>query len=135
MSDHDTARAKAPLDSCGYIDRGGGGWRDRPDGSPLLTQFSARPPDPSSRQQQAQWRRAPQAVNVKKEFRVAKWPEQRRASRAGKLMTWNAAWCGTFPDGVDYLNLPRGQTLGYKRHPFVRDWWRCVDLDGKAARP
>ncbi len=197
MSDHDTARAKALLDTYGYIDRDGDGWRDRPDGSPLLIEYSAQP-DQLSRQQQELWRKAMQAVNVKIEFRIAKWPEQLKASRAGKLMMWGVAWGGTFPDGADYLNLLYGpnkgqanharfdlpafnvlyqrqsvmidgpereevmrqakalavsympykvtghriatdllhsQVQGYKRHPFVRDWWRYVDLDAEAAKP
>ena len=36
MSEYDPARAKALLDLYGYVDRDGDGWRDMPDGSPLV---------------------------------------------------------------------------------------------------
>ena len=35
MSEQSPARAKALLDSFGYIDRDGDGWREQPNGSPL----------------------------------------------------------------------------------------------------
>ena len=36
MSDYDPARAKALLDLYGYVDRDGDGWREQPDGRPLV---------------------------------------------------------------------------------------------------
>jgi ABC-type transport system substrate-binding protein len=131
-------------------------------------------------------------------FKIAKWPEQLKASRAGKLMMWGVAWGGTSPDGTYYLDLlygpNRGQANharfdlpafnrlyeqqsalpdgperdaliaqalrlsvvympykatahriatdllapavhGYRRHPFVRDFWRYVDIESREADP
>ncbi len=48
-SEYNPARAKALLDLYGYVDRNGDGWRERPDGSPLVLQ-SATQPDQRSRQ-------------------------------------------------------------------------------------
>jgi len=115
MSDHDLARAKALLDLYGYVDRNGDGWRDLPDGSPLVIEYSAQP-DQLSRQQQELWKKAMDAVNVKIEFKLAKWPEQLKASRAGKLMMWGVAWGGTFPDGQDFLDLLYGPNKGQANH-------------------
>jgi ABC-type transport system substrate-binding protein len=36
MSDYSPARAKALLDLHGYVDRNGDGWREQPDGRPLV---------------------------------------------------------------------------------------------------
>ena len=36
MGEYDPAKAKALLDIYGYVDRDGDGWRDLPDGSPLV---------------------------------------------------------------------------------------------------
>ena len=36
MGDYDPARAKALLDMYGYVDRDGDGWREQPDGEPLV---------------------------------------------------------------------------------------------------
>ncbi len=49
MGDHDPARAKALLDVFGYVDRDGDGWRERPDGSPLLVTLNTQA-DRTSRQ-------------------------------------------------------------------------------------
>jgi ABC-type transport system substrate-binding protein len=45
MSDYSPARAKALLDLYGYVDRNGDGWREQPDGSPLVLAW---PPCPAS---------------------------------------------------------------------------------------
>ena len=39
MRSYDPARRKALLDKFGYIDRDGDGWRDLPDGKPLMLQI------------------------------------------------------------------------------------------------
>jgi ABC-type transport system substrate-binding protein len=130
-------------------------------------------------------------VRVRVDFRIAKWPEQLKQSRAGKLMMWGVAWGGANPDGQYYLDLMYGPNkgqanharfdlpafnalyekqavmpdgpereavmreakllgvaympykvvahriatdlmhaplVGYQRHPFMREWWRYVDV-------
>ena len=42
-SGYDSARAKALLDIYGYVDRNGDGWREQPDGSPLVLTMSTEP--------------------------------------------------------------------------------------------
>ena len=42
-SDHDVARAKALLDLYGWVDRDGDGWREQPDGQPLLVECATEP--------------------------------------------------------------------------------------------
>ena len=137
-------------------------------------------------------------IKVRIEFKIAKWPEQLKASRAGKLMMWGVAWGGVNPDGQYYLDLLYGpnkgqanharfdlpefnalhqraavmpdgpereavmarakalsvaympykviahriatdlmhpHVQGYKRHPFLRDWWRYIDVEAAPARP
>ena len=39
------------------------------------------------------------SINVNVEFRPAKWPENLKASRSGKLMMWRVGWNATQPDG------------------------------------
>jgi len=196
MSEYDVPRARALLDLYGYVDRDGDGWRDLPDGRPLVLEYSSQP-DQVSRQQQELWQKAMGAIQVKIQFKIAKWPEQLKASRAGKLMMWGVAWGGVNPDGQYYLDLMYGpnkgqanharfdlpafnalyertavmpdgadretlmreakqlgvvympykvtahriatdlmhpQLQGYKRHPFLRDWWRYVDIEMPAPQ-
>ena len=136
------------------------------------------------------------AIDVRIEFKLAKWPEQLKQSRAGKLMMWGYGWTAGSPDGTYFLDLGYGPNkgganhsrfdlpafnelhrkqavladgpqrdavmreanllftaympykftthrinldltqpwlVGYRRHPFLRDWWRYVDIDDGAA--
>jgi ABC-type transport system substrate-binding protein len=43
FSDYDPARARALLDVYGFVDKDGDGWRERPDGSPLLLKVNSEP--------------------------------------------------------------------------------------------
>jgi ABC-type transport system substrate-binding protein len=195
MSDYSVARAKALLDLYGYTDKDGDGFRDLPDGRPLVLEYSSQP-DQLSKQLQELWRKAMAGVNVKIEFKIAKWPEQLKSSRAGKLMMWGVAWSAANPDGSYFIDLMYGpnkgqanhsrfdlpafntlfkrqgvmpdgperdalireaalmgvawmpykvnshriitdllhpQVIGYRRHPFMRDFWRYVDIDPSRA--
>jgi ABC-type transport system substrate-binding protein len=40
---HDPAKAKALLDMFGYVDRDGDGWRETPDGKPLVFEYATGP--------------------------------------------------------------------------------------------
>ena len=191
MSEHNPARAKALLDSFGFVDRDGDGWRERPDGSPLVIEMATQP-DQLSRQLDDLWRRHMTAVGIRLVFKSAKWPENLKNSRAGKLMMWRVGWNATQPDGDTFLALGYGPNkgqanharfdlpaynrlyaqqrmlpdgperfamfrdskklfvayapykflghridtsvshpwvVGFRRHPFMRDFWKYVDID------
>ena len=55
-STYDVARAKALLDIYGYVDRNGDGWREKPDGSPLVLVMSSEP-DQIYRQYNENWQK------------------------------------------------------------------------------
>ncbi|WP_046112877.1 ABC transporter substrate-binding protein [Aquincola tertiaricarbonis] len=110
-SDHDPARAKALLDLYGYVDRNGDGWRDMPDGSPLLLR-KATQPDQRSRQQDDLWKRNMTAVGLRIEFQPAKWPENLKASRAGKLMMWGVGSMAAGPDSLGTFQRYHGAQIG-----------------------
>ncbi len=97
--EYNLARAKALLDMFGYVDKDGDGWREMPDGSPLLLK-KATQPDQQSRQLDEQWKRDMDALNIRIEFAPAKWPENLKAGRAGKLMMWGLGGSGA---GFDSL--------------------------------
>ena len=197
MSDHDVSRAKALLDLYGYIDRDGDGWRDQPNGQPLVLELTSETAQ-LSRQLQGLWKKAMDGINVRIDFKVGSWQENIKASRAGRLMMWSTGWSGALPDGGYFLDvmyggtkgqanharfdlpaynalyekqrsLPdgperdaltqqalrlslaympvkaRGHTIatwltharvqGYMPHPFMRDFWRYVDVDDAALAP
>jgi ABC-type transport system substrate-binding protein len=191
MSEYNPARAKALLDAFGYVDRDGDGWRELPDGSVLKLEMATQP-DQLSRQLDEIWKRSLTAVGIQLDFKPAKWPENLKNSRAGKLMMWRVGWVAAQPDGDTFLALGYGPNkgqanhsrfdlpafnkayarqrtlpdgaerdalffeakklfvayapykfvghrmetsvnhpwvIGFRRHPFMRDFWKYVDID------
>jgi ABC-type transport system substrate-binding protein len=194
MSAFDPARARALLDMFGFLDRNGDGWRENPDGTPLKIEMATQP-DQLSRQLDELWRKCLSNVGVNVDFRAAKWPENLKNSRAGKLMMWRVGWTAAQPDGDTFLALGYGPNkgqanhsrfdqvdfnvlyakqrtlpdgperealfhaakkllvayapykfvghrietsvmqpwlIGFRRHPFMRDFWKYVDIDDDA---
>ncbi|MBE0549968.1 MAG: bicyclomycin resistance protein [Rubrivivax sp.] len=115
MSEFNRARAKALLDMHGYVDRNGDGWREQPGGEPLLLEYSTQP-DQQSRQLIEQWNKNMQAIGIRIEFKTAKWPENLKSSRAGKLMMWGVGWSAGQPDGDTFLALGYGPNKGQANH-------------------
>ena len=115
MGEHNLARAKALLDLYGYVDRDGDGWREMPDGQPLKLEY-ATSPDQTSRQLSELWQKNMDALGLRIEFKVAKWPEQLKASRAGKLMMWGVGWSAGQPDADTFLALGYGPNKGQANH-------------------
>jgi ABC-type transport system substrate-binding protein len=109
--EYSVARAKALLDMFGYVDQDGDGWRDMPDGKPLLLK-KATQPDQQSRQLDEQWRRDMKAIGVQIEFLPAKWPENLKAGRAGKLMMWGVGSLAADPDGQGAFQRYHSKQIG-----------------------
>jgi len=100
---YDPQRSKALLDLYGYVDRDGDGWREQPDGSPLVIEVSTQPDQASRRLDELQ-RKDLAAVGIKTEFKQAKWPENLRSVRAGKYMVWRVGSSAASPDGQPALD-------------------------------
>jgi ABC-type transport system substrate-binding protein len=111
MSEFNLARARALLDLYGYVDRNGDGWRELPDGRPLRLEYATQP-DQQSRALTEQWQKNMDAIGVRIVFKVAKWPENLKASGAGKLMMWGMGWSINIPDGDQFLSLAYGPNKG-----------------------
>ena len=111
MASHSRARAMALLDLYGYVDRDGDGWREQPDGKPLLLRRASS----SSQRERAVnevWRKDLAAVGLRIEFDVSSWPDLLKRSRAGSLMMWGFTWIATTPDGSFYLGIGYGPNAG-----------------------
>ncbi len=101
-SQYDLPRAKALLDLHGYVDKDGDGWRDQPDGSALVLSMATEP-DQQRRALDEMFRRDMDALGLRSTFRHAKWPENLKAARNGKLMMWRVGSSSASPDGQDAL--------------------------------
>jgi len=111
MSEFDAAKARALLDMYGYVDRDGDGWRDMPDGSPLVLEYATQP-DQQNRQLCEQWQKNMNAIGIRIVFKVAKWPENLKSATAGKLMMWGLGWSAEVPDSGAFLVLGYGGAKG-----------------------
>jgi len=114
--DYDLPRAKALLDLYGYIDRDGDGWRDQPDGQPLVIDYASQP-DETSRQFDELWKRDMDALRVRTKISAAKWPEQLKRARAAQLMTWQLAFSASNPDVQDGFQVLYGPAAGGQNLP------------------
>ena len=114
-------RAKALLDMYGYVDRDGDGWREQPDGAPLVIQHMTQP-DEAIRPLDEILKRNFDKLGVKFDLRYGKWPEQLKSARAAKFMTWGL---GSSANGFDsrpalqrgYGPAAGGQNLSHFDHP------------------
>ena len=104
---YDVAGAKALLDKFGYIDRDGDGWRDQPDGKPLILQLAS-PPSTSDRQYDELWQKSLAEVGLRIDFVKQKWPDLFKMGRAGKLQMWTLSNTGSTPDGTGFFELLYG---------------------------
>jgi ABC-type transport system substrate-binding protein len=98
VGNHNLPLARALLDTYGYVDRDGDGWREQPDGSPMLLQW-ATTPDQRARRRDDLRRKDMNALGIRVNFTPAKWPENLKNARAGKLMMWNLGRSAVSPDG------------------------------------
>ena len=107
MSDHDPVRARALLDMYGYLDRDGDGWRERPDGSPLLLRL-ATTASQTDRRLNELWRRCMADVGLRMRFEIATWGDLLKRSRSASLMMWGYTWVAGTPDGGFFLGIAYG---------------------------
>ena len=111
MSEYSPAKAKALLDMYGYVDRDGDGWRDQPDGKPLVLQAYTQPDD-SSRQFNELWKKHLDAVGLRINFNFSQWPEQLKGARAGQLMMWTLGNTSNTPNAGEMLAMAYGPAKG-----------------------
>jgi len=138
---HDPARAKALLDVYGYIDRDGDGWREQPNGAPLVLQMATQS-SAIERQFDENWQKSLAAVGLRIRFNTAQWPENLRAARAGKLQMWSLGSTSSTPDAQGALEPMYGPSIGqanyakFKLPAFDAIYQRMLDLpDGPGALP
>lgn len=111
LAEFNPAKSKALLDTYGYVDRDGDGYREAPDGAKLVLELASTP-DGNGKQQDELWRKFMDRVGLRIKFRKAQWPELLRDARAGKLMVWNLGWSAAMPDADTFYLLLYGPNAG-----------------------
>ena len=112
---YDPKAARALLDKFGYRDRDGDGYRELPDGKPLvLERWSV--PNSSQRQSDEFWKKSLDAVGLRVEFRKDRLPELRKMARLGKIPMSGDGWNVDYPDAENFMQLLYGPNIGQENH-------------------
>ena len=112
-SEYNPAKAQALLDMHGYLDRDGDGYREMPDGSPLILKSNSTPTE-KDRTVDELWLRSMDAVGIRIDVRKGKWPDLLKESNAGKLMMWFLGGSASAPDADTWLTSLYGPNCGFK---------------------
>jgi ABC-type transport system substrate-binding protein len=107
MAEYNSARALALLDTYGYVDRDGDGWREAPDGQPLTLEIASTSTQ-RDRSANELWTKYMNALGLRTKFRIAQWPELVKQSMAGQLMIWGYAWQVGQPDSDTIFGMAYG---------------------------
>ena len=102
MGEYSPARASALLDTYGYVERDGDGWRELPDGRPLMLERTSSTGQQFRRVDEG-FERDMTALGLRVRFRTGQFSELIRSARAGKLMMWTLGYNAVLPDGQQFL--------------------------------
>ena len=125
---HDPAAARALLDKFGYVDRDGDGWRDLPDGKPLVLVMGSATTG-RDREFDELWKRSMTAIGIRLEFVKQKWPDLLKMARAGQLQMWRVGWITQYGEGDAFAQLLYSRNIGQTN--FAR--FRLADYDALYA--
>ncbi|HZZ94947.1 MAG TPA: ABC transporter substrate-binding protein [Usitatibacter sp.] len=114
--EYNVAKANALLDMYGYKDIDGDGYREMPDGKPLVLHFYS---TPTSRDQQFDelWKRSADDIGIRLEVVKQKWPDILKAARRGKIQFWQLGGSASSPDADTWLASLWGEN---KEQNFAR---------------
>ena len=108
---YDPAAARALLERFGYKDRDGDGYRELPDGKPLvIEQWSS--PTSRAREYDELWKKSMDAIGIRMVFKKDKVPELRKMARAGKLQMRQDGWQADYPDAENFMQNLYGPNIG-----------------------
>jgi oligopeptide transport system substrate-binding protein len=108
---YDAPRAKALLDMVGYIDRDGDGYREQPDGTPLVIDYLNATGLQYTKQAEL-WVKSMQAIGIRLVNKQEQFADLLRDQQVGKFMFTGAAWIADYPDGQNFLQLLYGPNTG-----------------------
>ena len=132
-NEYNPAKANALLDLYGYKDIDGDGYREMPDGRPLVIKYNSLP-DARFKLFDELWKRSMDDIGIKMTVRKGKFQELLKESNAGKLMMWFLSGSATAPDADTWLSMLYGPNAGSKGNranfklPAYDDAYRRAEL-------
>ncbi len=112
QQDFDPAKAKALLDMFGYVDRDGDGWREQPDGKPLVITYKYNAGTQESRQLAELWSKSMANVGIRVDATAVLFADLLKDKKVGKFMVAGSAWIADYPDAQNFLQLLYGPNTG-----------------------
>jgi len=117
--DYDPARSRALLDLYGFLDKDGDGWRERPDGSPLVLRVNS--------ESQARFRKICEVliknmttIGIRVEINIGQWPENLKSARAGNYQVWLVGGLSASPDSQGAYQRYDSKQIGGQNMARVR---------------
>ena len=107
----DPAAARALLDRFGYKDRDGDGYRETPEGKPLVIERWS-PPTTIMRERDELWKKNLDAIGIRVTFKYDKTPELRKMGRKGLIAMRDDGWNADYPDAENFMQLLYGPSIG-----------------------
>jgi ABC-type transport system substrate-binding protein len=108
-SAYDPVAARTLLDRFGYRDRDGDGYRETPDGKPLVLVQSSLP-DSLSREGDTLWLKNMTAIGLRMTINTQQFNDLLRQSKAGQLMMFNLGYRASEPSGYSLLSTLWGKS-------------------------
>ena len=137
--DYDPARAKALLDLYGYVDRDGDGWREQPDGKPLVVEYKYSSGQ-DNRELAELWSKSMADVGIRMRDVAVQFADLLKDRKVGKFMVSGAAWIADYPDAQNFLQLLFGPNTGqsndaaFQLEAFDRLYRRSIALSDSPER-
>ncbi len=113
--EYDPVKARALLDLYGYVDRDGDGYRELPDGRPMIIERYSQPTQVYKEMDEL-WKKDMDAIGVRIIVKKQQFPELIKQSKAGQLMMWGLAWAANIPDADTFMGTLTGSGIGQINH-------------------
>ncbi|MBL8520779.1 MAG: bicyclomycin resistance protein [Betaproteobacteria bacterium] len=113
IAEYNPAKSKALLDMYGYRDVDGDGYREMPDGSPLVLRSNSTPTE-KDRTVDEVWRKSMDSIGIRFEVTKGKWPDLLKQAQNSKLMMWFLGYSASQPDAKSSFDNLYGPNCGLK---------------------
>ncbi|HEX4763551.1 MAG TPA: ABC transporter substrate-binding protein [Usitatibacter sp.] len=110
--EYDPVKAKALLDMFGYTDRDGDGYREQPDGAPLVIRLKYDAGSAEKRQLAELYVKSLADVGVRMEAVAVQFADLLKDKKVSNYMTATSAWIADYPDAQNFLQLLYGPNTG-----------------------
>ncbi len=110
--EYDVPKAKALLDMFGYADRDGDGWREQPDGKPLVIHYKYNAGSQENRLMAELYVKSLGDVGIRMEAQAVMFSDLLKDKKRANYMTAGSAWIADYPDAQNFLQLLYGPNTG-----------------------